>query len=79
MKAWKFAAAIVTVLSIAAPAWAQGDVITARRDGLKGVARQMEAIKAVVDQRGNTRTTAAAIAEMISFFDGFPARFPAGI
>ena len=29
MKAWKFAAAIVTVLSIAAPAWAQGDVITA--------------------------------------------------
>ena len=78
MKAWKLAAAIVTVLSIAAPAWAQGDVITARRDGLKGVARQMEAIKAVVDQRSDTRATAAAIAEMISFFDGFPARFPAG-
>jgi cytochrome c556 len=38
----------------------------------------MDGIKAVVDQRGDPRTTGAGIAEMISFFEGFPARFPAG-
>ena len=47
MKTWKFAAALVTIVAVAAPAWAQGDVITARRDGFKGVARHMEGIKAV--------------------------------
>jgi cytochrome c556 len=78
MKTWKFAAALVTIVAVAAPAWAQGDVITARRDGFKGVARHMEGIKAVVDQRGDPRTTGAAIAEMIGFFEGLPARFPAG-
>ena len=55
-----------------------GGCYSARRDGLKGIARQMEGIKAVVDQRGDPRTTGAGVAEMISFFDGFPARFPAG-
>lgn len=55
-----------------------GDVIAARRDGLKGIARQMEGIKAVVDQRGDPRSTGAGIAEMLSFFEGLPARFPAG-
>ncbi|MCA3367149.1 MAG: cytochrome c [Roseomonas sp.] len=69
---------MVTVLALAIPAWAQGDVIAARRDGLKGIARQMEGIKAVVDQRGDPRATGAGIGEMIGFFEGFPARFPAG-
>ena len=78
MKLWKYAATLATVLALAVPAWAQGDVIAARRDGLKGIARQMEGIKAVVDQRGDPRSTGAGIAEMISFFEGFPARFPAG-
>lgn len=78
MKAWKFAAALITVMTMAAPVWAQADVITARRDGLKAVARQMEGIKAVVDQRSDPRASSPTIAEMISFFEGFPARFPAG-
>jgi cytochrome c556 len=78
MKLWKCAATLATVLALAAPAWAQGDVIAARRDGLKGVARQMDGIKAVIDQRGDPRTTGASIADMIGFFEGFPARFPAG-
>ncbi len=59
-------------------AFAQGDVIAARRDGLKGVARQMEAIKAVVDQRGDPRSLTGGISGMIVFFEGLPARFPAG-
>lgn len=78
MRLWKYAATLATVLTLAVPAWAQGDVIAARRDGLKGIARKMEGIKAVVDQRGDPRSTGAGIAEMISFFEGFPARFPAG-
>ena len=69
---------LASLIAMTAPAVAQGDVITARRDGLKGVARQMEGIKAVVDQRGDPRGTAAAIADMTRFFEGFPARFPAG-
>ncbi len=60
------------------PALAQGDVIIARQEGLKGVARQMESIKAVVDQRGDPRTTGATISEMMRFFEDFTARFPAG-
>jgi len=69
---------LASLIAMTAPALAQGDVITARRDGLKGVARQMEGIKAVVDQRGDPRGSTAAIADMIGFFEGFPARFPAG-
>jgi cytochrome c556 len=78
MKFWKSVVVLASLIGFAAPAFAQGDVIAARRDGLKGVARQMEGIKAVVDQRGDPRPTATAISDMIRFFDGFPARFPAG-
>lgn len=78
MKLWKSAVILASLIALTAPAFAQGDVITARRDGLKGVARQMEGIKAVVDQRGDPRPAAAPIGDMIRFFDGFPARFPAG-
>jgi cytochrome c556 len=69
---------LASLVAMIAPAFAQSDVITARRDGLKGVARHMEGIKAVVDQRADPRGSAAAIADMIIFFEGFPARFPAG-
>ncbi|MFN7305946.1 MAG: c-type cytochrome [Alphaproteobacteria bacterium] len=78
MRLWKYAATLATVLALGTPALAQDGVIAARRDGLKGVARQMEGIKAVVDQRADPRTTGGVIAEMISFFEGLPARFPAG-
>jgi cytochrome c556 len=78
MKLWKSVVLVASLITLTAPALAQGDVIAARRDGLKGVARQMEGIKAVVDQRGDPRPTAAAIGEMIRFFEGFPPRFPAG-
>ena len=78
MKLWKSTVVLASLFAMTAPALAQGDVIAARRDGLKGVARQMEGIKAVVDQRGDPRATGVAIGDMIGFFEGFPARFPAG-
>ena len=64
MKLWKCVAIFASLVALTGPALAQGDVITARQDGLKGVARQMESIKAVVDQRGDPRATAAAIGEI---------------
>ena len=78
MKLWKSTVVLASLFAMTAPALAQVDVIAARRDGLKGVARQMEGIKAVVDQRGDPRATGAVIGDMIGFFEGFPARFPAG-
>lgn len=78
MKPWKIAVALATTLAIAGPAWAQGDVIAARRDGMKGAGRHMEMIKTVLDQRGDPRASAASIAEMMRLFDGLPERFPAG-
>lgn len=78
MTLWKSTVVLASLFAMNAPALAQADVIAARRDGLKGVARQMEGIKAVVDQRGDPRATGVAIGDMIGFFEGFPARFPAG-
>jgi cytochrome c556 len=78
MKFWQCAAILASLTALTGPALAQADVIAARQDGLKGVARQMEGIKAVVDQRGDPRATGAAIGDMIRFFEGFTARFPAG-
>lgn len=38
MKLWKSAVVVASLIALTAPALAQGDVIAARRDGLKGVA-----------------------------------------
>jgi cytochrome c556 len=77
MKAWILAGAACAALGVAGTAFAQ-DVISARRDGLKGMAAQMEAIKAVSDARGDARPLVGRIDEMITFFGGLPARFPEG-
>jgi cytochrome c556 len=77
MKAWILAGAAFAALGIAGTALAQ-DVITARRDGLKGMGAHLEAIKAVSDARGDPRPVVGRIDEMIVFFNGLPARFPEG-
>lgn len=70
-------AAAAGLFAMGPAAFAQ-DVIVQRRDGLRGMGRQMEAIKAVSDSRGDPRPLAPRIEEMIAFFDGLPALFPAG-
>jgi len=77
MKAWILAGAACAALGVAGTAFAQ-DIIAARRDGLKGMGAHMEAIKAVSDARGDPRPLVGRIDEMITFFGGLPARFPAG-
>ena len=77
MKAWVLAGAALAALGIAGTAMAQ-DVISQRREGLRGMGRSMEAIKAVSDARGDTRQLVGRIDEMITFYQGLPALFPAG-
>ncbi|WP_198377835.1 c-type cytochrome [Neoroseomonas rubea] len=77
MKAWLIVGAALAAIGTAGTAVAQ-DVIAQRRDGLRGMGRHMEAIKAVTDARGDTRPLVARIDEMITFYRGMPALFPAG-
>jgi len=68
-------AALLAIGSVG-PALAQGDVIAARREGLRGVGANMEAIAAVAQARGDARPTVARIDEMTAFFRTFGERFP---
>jgi cytochrome c556 len=77
MKSWILAGAAIAAMCTASAAFAQ-DVIAQRRDGLRGMGRQMEAIKAVTDARGDTRPLVERVDAMITFYRGFPAMFPAG-
>ena len=63
---------------MAGVAVAQGDVIARRRAGLKTMGQHMEAMKAVADARGDARAVVPRIDEMIVFYRGMPALFPAG-
>jgi cytochrome c556 len=66
------------VAAIGGTAWAQADVVAARKDGLKRMQANMEAIKLVVDARGDVRSTAPRVEEIVTFFSDFHTRFPAG-
>ena len=75
MKALKNAVSVLLLLPFAASAMT-GDVISARRDGLRVVGHQMDRIESLLDQRGDPRAAATPVAEMIRFFGGMPALFP---
>ena len=59
-------------------AFAQDDVIAQRRAGLKRMGEHMTAMKTVADARGPGAHFSGTIDEMINFYQGLPARFPAG-
>ena len=59
-------------------AFAQGDVIAERRAGLKRMGEHMQAMKAVVDNRGDVRPLAATVDDMIAWYRTMPGRFPPG-
>ena len=77
MKTWIMAGAAIMAMGMAGAAVAQ-DVIAQRREGLRGMGRQMEAIKAVTDARGDTRPLVERVDTMIAFYRGLPALFPSG-
>jgi cytochrome c556 len=65
-------------LGCASMASAQGDVIAQRRAGLKRMGEYMTQMKAVADAGDEGRQFTAKIDEMIGFYHGLPALFPAG-
>ena len=73
---WIGAAAMVALA--AGTAWAQGDVIAERRAGLKRMGEHMQAMKAVVDNRGDVQPLAATVDDMIAWYQTMPGRFPPG-
>jgi cytochrome c556 len=64
--------------TLAGPALAQGDVIAERRAGLKRMGEHMQAMKGVVDSRGDVRPLAATVDDMIAWYRTLPDCFPPG-
>ena len=55
-----------------------GDVIAERRAGFKRMGEHMQAMKAVVDNKGDARPLTATIDDMIAWYRSVPGRFPPG-
>ena len=68
----------VLAMGAATMALAQGDVIAARRAGLKRMGDFMTAMKPVADAHAPGTQFVGTIEEMIAFYQGLPARFPVG-
>ncbi len=73
-----FLLAGLMAMGFAAAAFAQGDVIAQRRAGLKRMGEHMQAIKAVSDSRGDSRPLVERVDDMLAWYRGLPALFPAG-
>jgi cytochrome c556 len=68
----------VLAMGVSTMAFAQGDIIAARRAGLKRMGDHMTAMKAVADVRAPGPQFVGTIEEMIAFFQGLQGRFPPG-
>ena len=76
---WIAALGAVAIMgAVAGTALAQADVIAQRKAGLKRMGEHMEAMKAVVDAKGDPRPMVARIDDMLAFFPTMPRLFPAG-
>jgi cytochrome c556 len=78
MKKILLAGFAVLAMGGATMALAQGDIIAARRAGLKRMGEHMTAMKAVADAHAPGIQFVGTIEEMIAFYQGLPARFPVG-
>ncbi|MBW6398541.1 cytochrome c [Roseomonas sp. HJA6] len=77
MKSGLIAGVAVALLGLLGSALAQ-DVITQRREGMRTEGRQMEAIKAVLDARGDTRPLVERVDTIAGFYRNLQALYPAG-
>ena len=73
--------AVIAFATAAAPSFAQGtdpaQIIRERREGLKAMGAQMEAMNAIAQARGETQPAIARIETLQGFFANFADRFPA--
>ncbi|MCQ4161050.1 cytochrome c [Roseomonas sp. GC11] len=72
------AAVVLPGVAVFEAAQAQGDPIAQRKEGLKRMGGQMEAIKAILDKGEPVAPVAARAQEMGMFFVGLPTLFPPG-
>lgn len=72
------AAGVVALAVAGTAALAQGDVIAQRREGMKRMAQHMQAMKAVVDNRGDVRPQTERIDDMLAWYREELKLFPAG-
>jgi len=70
--------ATLGLVVMAGTAFGQADVIADRRAGLKRMGQHTEAIKPVVDAKGDVKPLEARIDDMIAFYRTLPSRFPPG-
>jgi cytochrome c556 len=77
MKSWILAGVAIATMGTASMAFAQ-DVITQRREGMRAEGRQMEAIKSVLDARGDTRPLVERADIIAGFYQNLQALYPAG-
>ena len=77
MKSGLAAGVAIATLCLLGSALAQ-DVITQRREGMRTEGRQMEAIKTVLDARGDTRPLVERVDTIAAFYQNLQALYPAG-
>src|SRR3954454_11185494 len=70
--------AALGLVALAGTALAQAEVIAERRAGLKRMGGHMEAIKPVVEAKGDVKALEPRIDDMIVFYRTLPSRFPPG-
>jgi len=75
---WAAALGVAGMAVAGTAALAQGDAIAERREGMKRMAQHMQAMKAVVDSRGEVRPQAERIDDMLTWYRDEPKLFPAG-
>ena len=78
MRVTLMATALLGAAALAGAASAQGNAIAERRAGLKRMGEHMQAMKAVVDSKGDPRPLAATVDDMIAWYRTMPTRFPPG-
>jgi cytochrome c556 len=78
MMRMKTVLAALGLMALAGTAMAQTDVIAERRAGLKRMGGHMEAIKPVVEAKGDVRALELRIDDMIAWYRAMPALFPPG-
>jgi cytochrome c556 len=77
MRAWILAAITAATVAVAGAAYAQGNVAAERRAGFREMQSHIEAIAAIVQNRGDQAQIVARIGQMIPFYEGLPNRVPA--
>ncbi len=71
-------ATFLAALSTLGVAMAQPDPVSTRKEGLRRMQTNLEAIGAVANAGGDTRDTVPRADEMVAFFRDLPALFPPG-